>query len=893
MLSSIYKKRFFILLVITFCVITIFTKIQITSATTTTTKPSNEAVANAVYDYLTKNYQIPKTPPATNTVDYYCLYGVRDKVTIDQCTPFCIGAFLTPNADRLKQDIQNGTFDDIQKLAKQDIPKTTLTGKREVDPYDTYDVDYTTTICGQVKGPIDPANDYKEIIAILQNAKKIEDIINAFRGLQIANPNECTPSFISRFSEELNNSPFSIYTKDKEKDICKQEYFDSNNPNIEKAQQCLKNLAIDLRQDEDSDTLNPGHSSYRASQIEALATSLETFANCPNPTHLENIVSAQITALSGVTTYEPTEIPECAIGYSESSLWDLLTQPLNLLIGGLITLFVHIFKFVLMAVIKTFWYALVYLPIKLHGYTGFEPVKIIWKDLLLYANLGIIIGMIFTAIATILRIEKYSWKKLLPKLLLIALLVNFSLVICGMFVDISNFVSIYFLSNSGFSNLAETIGSIIDKIICAFRATPEKFNYTMGATIGLILTCISLFQFIGLLAYVIARIVTIWVCLATSPFAFLGMAIDTEPIKKAVDMWRDNFTQALVSLPILSLALYLSLLFLSQIANYIKAEPEDVSGLIPLIAYAVAIVALAQLLRIIAKNIGVQQIEQGYAFAKKAVTGMAMAGAAAVGGLALGRITASGWYNKLAERLSAKEEMAGAKGGVTGFLSRGLSTQLYKLKGVTAAKQKEKEEKELAKIKDDVNALTNAARNAMILHKPETVVRILVMKAKADLGYTPDERHFMLRLPAQFQHTEDARAVYKYNSALRLDNQGNRIPMDEIINRYKTTPIDQTDVRELIQSLEDRDLQQQFIKGALGPARSIKELADFIQTIPARHQRDFMEFIHQHVLNRSLRDYLADPNINPALVQSIEQPAVNTSTQDMSRISLITRLWNF
>jgi hypothetical protein len=237
---------------------------------------------------------------------------------------------------------------------------------------------------------------------------------------------------------------------------------------------------------------------------------------------------------------------------------------------------------------------------------------------------------------------------MLPKLLLVALLVNFSLVICGILVDLSNYLSFTFLPAGSGDNLSDVIIGIINQIICAFRATDQKFDYIMGATVGLIITSVMIFQFAGLLMYVLIRLVTIAVCAAVSPLAFVGMAIDAEPIKKAVEMWRDRFTQAIVNLIILSLVLYISLTIVKQMTPSIQSE----TGFIPLVAYAGFIIALFQMVKYVANAIGVKEIQQGYDFARKAVTGAVIAGTAAIGGAAIGGITSSAAFGNIGQQLT-------------------------------------------------------------------------------------------------------------------------------------------------------------------------------------------------------------------------------------------------
>ena len=232
---------------------------------------------------------------------------------------------------------------------------------------------------------------------------------------------------------------------------------------------------------------------------------------------------------------------------------------LFIIVRGLLTLCLKMFQFLLN-------------PVNFNGYIHFlnsSIVEALWKDFKNLANLGIIFGMIMTAVATILRIEKYSWKKMLPKLLLVALLVNFSLIISGIFVDISNFISISAASKFGNATISTII---VDQTICpvvqAFFLLKEGGGWPLlrASSLGLVLSSIFLFIFIGLTTYVFSRIITIIICLITSPLAFLSFAIPGG--EKIWDFWRQRFQQAIVVLPVLCLTLYLSLRFISiLIAN--------------------------------------------------------------------------------------------------------------------------------------------------------------------------------------------------------------------------------------------------------------------------------------------------------------------------------------
>src|SRR3989344_3987006 len=62
-----------------------------------------------------------------------------------------------------------------------------------------------------------------------------------------------------------------------------------------------------------------------------------------------------------------------------------------------------------------------------------------------FVNIWFILILLIIAIGTILRPQSYQAKKLLPTLIMVALVINFSLPITGFIIDISNVISFQFL----------------------------------------------------------------------------------------------------------------------------------------------------------------------------------------------------------------------------------------------------------------------------------------------------------------------------------------------------------------------------------------------------------------------------------------------------------------
>jgi len=78
-----------------------------------------------------------------------------------------------------------------------------------------------------------------------------------------------------------------------------------------------------------------------------------------------------------------------------------------------------------------------------------------WQIVLNFTNLGFVLAIIVMAFATIFRVQTYAMKKTLWKLIVAALLVNFSLVIAGAFINISDIFSNFFLKQGGIRDPVE------------------------------------------------------------------------------------------------------------------------------------------------------------------------------------------------------------------------------------------------------------------------------------------------------------------------------------------------------------------------------------------------------------------------------------------------------
>jgi hypothetical protein len=237
-------------------------------------------------------------------------------------------------------------------------------------------------------------------------------------------------------------------------------------------------------------------------------------------------------------------------------------------------------------------------PATYGGFVNNDAVQSIWGLMRNLINLILILSLVIIAIATILGYKKYAWKQILWKLIVVALLINFSLVIAGMILDVSNFLAYNFLNAAkrDNDNLAQ---SMISTFETEKLSGPEKYEITAlppvkqevksgwGMSWGnfliafFSLVLIGIFALIALLAIFVAMIVRSFMLIAllcVSPVAFAAWIFpDTIKYWK---MWWDQFIKWCTFPIIFGLMLYIGIFAVNKLG--ITAGDTEL-GMIPFI----------------------------------------------------------------------------------------------------------------------------------------------------------------------------------------------------------------------------------------------------------------------------------------------------------------------
>lgn len=227
----------------------------------------------------------------------------------------------------------------------------------------------------------------------------------------------------------------------------------------------------------------------------------------------------------------------------------------------------------------------------------FNPPFIVvgWNIFRDIANLGFVLGIVLIAIMTILRVKGYQAQQILWKLIVAALLVNFSLLIGGALITPANSISTFLLNYIGSGN-----GGTVAKLGDSFRfvdlinsggmvgsSTGEFFGWITGGIIGnsatffilatmailLVLGFIillTLFSFAGML---FVRYFMLAFLLMISPVVWLMWIFPGT--KNYFKEWWENFIHWVIYAPFMLLFLYISLLILDKYPDSIAATANS------------------------------------------------------------------------------------------------------------------------------------------------------------------------------------------------------------------------------------------------------------------------------------------------------------------------------
>lgn len=156
--------------------------------------------------------------------------------------------------------------------------------------------------------------------------------------------------------------------------------------------------------------------------------------------------------------------------------------------------------------------------------TGNPIIEIGWTLTRDLANMSFVVILVAIGLGTALKLKEYDAQKLIPRLIIIALLINFTPVILGLMLDAANITMNFFLEKiSGFDALvritesqAKMIGDTIMKNDAILGIIAAAFQ----AMVLFIIDILSAAIIVAFTALFVMRYVMIWLLVILSPIAF-------------------------------------------------------------------------------------------------------------------------------------------------------------------------------------------------------------------------------------------------------------------------------------------------------------------------------------------------------------------------------------
>lgn len=221
-----------------------------------------------------------------------------------------------------------------------------------------------------------------------------------------------------------------------------------------------------------------------------------------------------------------------------------------------------------------------------------------WVIIRNISNIFFIVALLWIGLRTLFQLDDAGKSRsLIIRLILMALLVNFSLVIGQAIVGIADTVQSQFLPAD--TKVVEALGhKLMVEPIQTFRgveSTSDNLNLTSSSAISgdavaadlpksivlLILAVASFFAFVALIAFLTVRLAALWILYMLSPLAYVGRILPQT--QKYADQWWSQFIKYAFAVPIMAFFLNITALmavtFSRQTGNVVQPDGSSTTML--------------------------------------------------------------------------------------------------------------------------------------------------------------------------------------------------------------------------------------------------------------------------------------------------------------------------
>ncbi len=244
--------------------------------------------------------------------------------------------------------------------------------------------------------------------------------------------------------------------------------------------------------------------------------------------------------------------------------------------GDKVILFLaSLFGYVAQGVVKLISLLIDIVVVPIMKYNNFAYAPVVdqgWKVIRDLVNMFFVVVLLIIAFQTIFSVGRADWKKQVPRLLIMAVVINFSRTIAGLLIDFGQVVMLTFvnaIADVAGGNFIKLFG--LDGIFSwsdaavygrvGSGAGSGPFDLFVAAFLTMILTFVILATMLMLAALLAFRIVILWCLIIVSPLTFFlgGAKGVVGPAESYYADWWKRFTSAVSLGPILTFFVWLSL----------------------------------------------------------------------------------------------------------------------------------------------------------------------------------------------------------------------------------------------------------------------------------------------------------------------------------------------
>lgn len=201
-----------------------------------------------------------------------------------------------------------------------------------------------------------------------------------------------------------------------------------------------------------------------------------------------------------------------------------------------------------------------------NGFATQPQVVQAWGTVRDLANMFFILVLLLMAFGTILQVQGYGYRQLLSRLLIMAILINFSKSIVALLIDFSQIVTLTFLApviDTLSGSLVVALGlTNIMKLAESSSTSVTGVSFLMAMILGGIMMIITTVIMGVILIMFLMRVITLWILIVLAPVAFLAHTFpQTDRYYKD---WENELSKNLTLGPALAFFIWLALSIVGQ-----------------------------------------------------------------------------------------------------------------------------------------------------------------------------------------------------------------------------------------------------------------------------------------------------------------------------------------